>query len=197
MKPLELARAHVAASWQLKQSLSDELLERVCEFSRVTAQSLRQGGKVLFMGNGGSAADAQHIAAELVGRYRLPRPAMPAIALTTNASILTAVANDYSFEDIFARQLEGFSQPGDVVVGISTSGNSPNILRGLEVARAKRAYTVGMTGATGGKMRSLVDLLLNVPSEDTQRIQEVHILIGHIFCDLVERHLASPSGEQE
>lgn len=147
---------------------------------------LENGGKVLLMGNGGSAADSQHIAAEIVGRYKKERRGMPAIALTTDTSILTSVGNDYGFNHIFSRQVEALCGPHDVVVGLSTSGNSANVVAGIEVARATGAFTIGMTGAKGGKLAELCDLTLAMPSADTPRIQEAHILIGHILCDLIE-----------
>lgn len=155
--------------------------------------SYRKKGKLLLCGNGGSAADAQHIAAELVGRFSQERPALPAIALNTNVSTLTSVGNDYQFEDIFSRQIEGFMEPDDVFIALSTSGNSPNVLKAAVAAKKIGGTVIGMTGSGGGKLKEHVDLLLNVPSEETPRIQESHILIGHILCDLVERGLFSPS----
>lgn len=149
--------------------------------------ALNRGGKIVFFGNGGSAADAQHLAAELVVRYRQERPAMAAIALTTDSSILTACANDYSYDHIFTRQVEALVRPEDAVIGISTSGNSPNVLAGLEAARRLGAVTIGFTGRDGGKMPSLCDALLVVPSDVTARIQEMHIMIGHALCDLLEQ----------
>ena len=150
----------------------------------------KQGGKVLVMGNGGSAADAQHMAAELVGRYRRERAALPAIALTTDTSILTAVANDYSYADVFKRQVEAHVRPGDVVIGISTSGNSENVLRALTLAKQRGAVTIALGGGGGGRMKDLADLALIAPSGDTPRIQEAHITIIHILCDLVEDAMA-------
>jgi D-sedoheptulose 7-phosphate isomerase len=151
--------------------------------------ALKQGNKVLVMGNGGSAADSQHFAAELVGRFLKNRAALPAIALTTDTSILTALANDFGFDIVFRRQIEALAQPGDVVVGISTSGNSPNVLEGLQCAREKGCVTVALTGHDGGKMADGADLLLNVAVEETPRIQEAHLTLIHILCDLVEREL--------
>lgn len=149
--------------------------------------ALRKGGKVLWMGNGGSAADSQHLAAELVGRSARERRALASLALTTDTSILTAVANDYSFADIFSRQIEAICNPQDVVIGISTSGNSDNVLRGLSAARQKGAFTVALTGQSG-KMteKGVVDVCIRIPSQVTARIQESHILIGHILCDCVD-----------
>jgi D-sedoheptulose 7-phosphate isomerase len=143
------------------------------------------------MGNGGSAADSQHLAAELVGRYTRERQGLPSIALTTDTSILTAVANDYGYEQIFARQIDAHCRPGDVVIGISTSGNSPNVLRALELANERGAVTIGMTGGDGGALRPLVRHCLVVPSRNTARIQEGHILIGHLLCDWVEADLVA------
>lgn len=150
------------------------------------------GGKVILIGNGGSAADAQHIAAELVGKFKLERAGLPAIALTTNTSILTALANDYGYDIIFSRQLEALIKDKDVLIAITASGNSPNILKAIETAKSKNVKVIGMTGKNGGKLRSLLgkeDILINVPSDNVPRIQEAHIVIGHIICGLVERNL--------
>ena len=148
--------------------------------------SLRTGGKILWCGNGGSAADAQHLAAEIVGRFRRNRRGWPSIALTTDTSVLTAVANDFGYDTVFSRQVEALAEPGDVLVGISTSGNSRNVVAALESARAQGVVTVAFTGAGGGKMAELADFLFAVPSRDTARIQETHILAGHMLCDWVE-----------
>ena len=153
------------------------------------ARSLVRGRKLFLFGNGGSAADAQHIAAELVGKFQLERHALPAIALTVNTSCLTAIANDYSFDEVFARQIEALAAQGDIAAGISTSGNSPNVLHAIERANAQGVTTIGLTGAKGGKLKLLADRCICVPSEDTPRIQEMHILIGHILCEIVEREL--------
>ena len=163
-----------------------ELMNRVAEAAKLIEQSLRNGGKIHFCGNGGSAADAQHLAAELSGRFYFDRPPLNAEALHCNTSYLTAVGNDYGYEYIFARLLRGTAHKGDVLVGISTSGNSKNILEAYKVAQELGVSIVSMTGATGGKMRDCGGLLLNVPSTDTPRIQESHIMIGHIICELVE-----------
>ena len=190
---VRLAAAQAAESARLKQRLcrpkGSGLLERVAEWAERTLDALAAGRRVYFFGNGGSAADAQHLAAELQGRLRRERRALPALALTTNSSVVTAVANDYSFADIFARQVEALTGRGDIVVGITTSGASANVLRGLRAARRCGAVTVALTGARTEKIKPLADLLLAVPSRDTQRIQEVHILLGHIYCELVERHI--------
>lgn len=155
----------------------------------------RAGGKVLVMGNGGSAADAQHLAAELVGRFMKNRAALPAVALTTDTSIITAVANDFGYAEIFRRQVEALARPGDVVIGISTSGNSPNVLRALDLARASGCSVVTLSGRDGGKMAAYADLCLNVAVEETPRIQEVHLSIIHILCDLVEQQMFPEQGE--
>lgn len=152
--------------------------------------ALKKGGKVVFFGNGGSAADAMHLAGELVGHLKLERPAIPAIALTANTSIITAIANDDGYETVFSRQVEALVNKNDVVIAISTSGNSPNVIRAVTAAKAKGARTIGLTGGSGGKLAGVVDLALVVPSNDTQRIQEAHITIGHIICELVERMMA-------
>ena len=151
--------------------------------------SLRRGGKVLFAGNGGSAADAQHMAGEFVSRFAFDRPGLPAIALTTDTSILTAIGNDYGYEKLFARQVQAHGNKGDVFVGYSTSGKSPNIILAFEEARARGLVTVGLTGNRGGPMRQLCDHLLEVPSADTPKIQEGHLVLGHIICGLVESTL--------
>jgi D-sedoheptulose 7-phosphate isomerase len=150
--------------------------------------ALQSQHKLLLFGNGGSAADAQHIAAELVGRYRTERRALPALALTVNTSSLTAIGNDYAFDVVFSRQLEAFGVSGDIALGISTSGNSENVVRALNTAKEMGMKTVALTGATGGRLSS-VDFCLAVPSSDTPRVQECHILLGHIICEIVERQL--------
>ncbi len=148
--------------------------------------TLKKNGKILWMGNGGSAADAQHLAAELVGRFKLDRRAIPSIALTTDTSVLTAVSNDHGYSLIFSRQLEALCQPNDIVVGISTSGKSKNILEGIKTAKQKGAFTIGLTGQGGQQLAELADLCLAVPSTTVARIQEGHIFIGHMLCELVE-----------
>lgn len=151
--------------------------------------AFRKGNKLFLFGNGGSAADAQHIAAELVGRYYLDRPALPAQALTVNTSSLTAIGNDYAYDQIFSRQIEAFGQAGDVAIGISTSGNSHNVVEALRAAKRKGMLTVGMTGESGGQIKTEADFCVCIPSTDTPRIQEGHILVGHILCELVEKAL--------
>ena len=155
----------------------------------ICTEAFRHGNKVLFCGNGGSAADAQHLAAEFSGRFYYDRPPLPSEALHVNTSYLTAVANDYSFEEVYSRILKGSGKKGDILIAISTSGNSANIIKALQTAKESGITTVGMTGETGGKMKELCDHLINVPSSDTPRIQESHIMIGHIICELVEATL--------
>ena len=180
-------RSELRESADVKQNFSEELLGRVARFAAMGGAALKQGRKIIFFGNGGSAADAQHLAAELVVRLQRNRAGLAAISLATNASILTAAGNDFGFENIFARQIESLGSEGDVVVALSTSGNSPNVLRGAEIGRARRAIVVGMTGETGGELAGKVDLLIDVPSRNAQRIQEAHITIGHIVCGLIEQ----------
>jgi D-sedoheptulose 7-phosphate isomerase len=162
------------------------LLQTVDQIVTIVSNSFKNGNKVLFCGNGGSAADAQHLSAEFSGRFYKNRKALPSDALHCNSSYLTAVANDYSYDEIYARLVEGTMEKGDILVGLTTSGNSPNIVKAFEAARAKGITTIGFTGSTGGKLQSLADFLLNVPSDTTPRIQESHILLGHIICELVE-----------
>ncbi len=163
-----------------------DLMKAVAQAAEAITACFRNGGRVYFCGNGGSAADAQHLAAEFSGRFYFDRPVLPSEALHCNTSYLTAVANDYGYEQVFARMISGIGRPGDILVGISTSGNSGNILRAFEVCREKGVHTIAMTGATGGKMKERSDLLINVPSTDTPRIQEAHITLGHIICEFVE-----------
>jgi len=183
---IEQIRAQLYESCRVKQSFSDELLARVETFAVRSAEALAAGRKLVFFGNGGSAADAQHLAAELVVRLHADRPGLPALALTTNTSVLTAAANDYGYEQIFSRQIESLVERGDILVAISTSGTSPNVVRGVEAGASRGAFRVALTGETGGALADKVDLLLNVPSRDAQRIQEAHITIGHIACSLIE-----------
>lgn len=165
------------------------LMQTASKIADAITACYRNGGKVLFCGNGGSAADAQHLAAELSGRFYFDRPPLDAEALHVNSSYVTAVANDYTYDEIYSRYVNGVGKKGDVLIGISTSGNSENILRALKVAKSKEMVTVAMTGESGGKMKDVVDFLLNVPSTDTPRIQEAHIMLGHIFCQIVEEDL--------
>jgi len=183
----EEIRAQLRESCAVKQRFSEELLSRIETFAERSAEALAKRAKIVFFGNGGSAADAQHLAAELVVRLHRDRPGLAALALTTNSSILTATSNDLGFERVFERQVESLVAPGDVLVALSTSGTSPNVLRGLDAGARQGAFRVALTGESGGELRSRVDLLLNVPSQDPQRIQEAHITIGHIVCSLIER----------
>ncbi len=181
----------INASIVTKQHIlnDDEFIKKIENAVDIIVHAFQQGNKVLFCGNGGSAADAQHLAAEFSGRFYKNRKALPSEALHCNTSYLTAVANDYSYDVIYARLIEGLGNEGDVLIGLSTSGNSPNIVKAFEVAKEKNVTTIGFTGATGGKMKDVSDHLFNVPSTDTPRIQESHILIGHIICQLVEENL--------
>lgn len=183
----QLVRNRIKRSIEVKQSLlrDNAFQARVMQATLEIVKALRAGCKVLFFGNGGSAADAQHLAAEFTGRYLKERRALPALALHADTSALTAIGNDYGFDFVFARQMEGLGKKGDVAVGISTSGNSPNVLRALEVAKSKSIYTVALTGA-GGKMKEVADCAICIPSKEPPRIQECHILTGHIICEIAE-----------
>jgi D-sedoheptulose 7-phosphate isomerase len=165
---------------------NDSMINTIEEISRGIVSALKKGKRIYFCGNGGSAADAQHLAAELSGRFYTDRDALPAEALHCNTSYLTAVANDYSYDVIYARLIKGIANEGDVLVGLSTSGNSNNIFKAFEMAKEKHLITVGFTGESGGKIKACSDFLINIPSTDTPRIQEAHILVGHIICQLVE-----------
>lgn len=181
----------ISASIEVKkQVLADAVLQQtIADVVEACTGAFHNGKKVLFCGNGGSAADAQHLAAEFSGRFYKDRKALPSEALHCNTSYLTAVANDYSYDVIYSRLVEGICEEGDVLIGLSTSGNSKNIMNAFASARDKKVITVGFTGATGGKMKEVSDYLINVPSTDTPRIQESHILIGHIICELVENNI--------
>jgi D-sedoheptulose 7-phosphate isomerase len=181
----------IEASIAVKQALlaSAEIIRTVAEATQMLVGALRRGNKPILFGNGGSAADAQHIAAEFVGRFAFNRPALPALSLSVNTSSLTAIGNDYGFESVFARQIQALGHAGDVAIGISTSGNSPNIVQGIIAAKNIGLVTVGLTGASGGKLKTTADYCICVPSEETPRIQECHILIGHIISELVERSI--------
>jgi D-sedoheptulose 7-phosphate isomerase len=178
----------IGASIAVKQRLlnNSELVSTVAIVSELILRAVEQGNKLLVFGNGGSAADAQHIVAEFVGRFAFDRPALPALALSVNTSCLTAIGNDYGFNLVFSRQIEALGRRGDVAIGISTSGNSPNVLSGLSTAQRMGIHTVGLTCQAGGKLRSAADYCICVPSDETPRIQECHILIGHIIAELVE-----------
>ncbi|TRZ77242.1 MAG: SIS domain-containing protein [Chitinophagaceae bacterium] len=181
----------ISQSIQVKQDLlaNTHLIQQIHTVVEVITKAFQNGNSVYFAGNGGSAADAQHLAAEFSGRFYKDRKALPSEALHCNTSYLTAVANDYSYEVIYARLIEGITKPGDVLVGISTSGNSGNIVKAFEAAKNNQVVTIGFTGDKGGKMKELGDYLINVPSNDTPRIQESHILVGHIICELVEANI--------
>lgn len=190
LKP-DFVAQQISESIAVKEAMLDdeELITQVEAIIELIIEAYRNGGKVLLAGNGGSAADAQHIAAELVSRFTFDRPALPAMALTTDSSILTAISNDYGYENLFGRQLQASGRPGDVFIAISTSGNSPNIVRALATASEMGLVSVGLTGATGGEMADLCRYCVNIPSTDTPRIQEGHITIGHIICASTEQAL--------
>lgn len=181
----------VSSSKNLKEKIVADihLLSSLSQLADKIVEVLQSGGKIWFCGNGGSAADAQHLAAELSGRFYFDRKPLAAEALHVNTSYLTAVANDYSYNDIYSRYLEGAGSKGDLIIGISTSGNSENVLRALQVAVSKEIITASFTGSSGGKMANTSDYLINIPSDDTPRIQECHILLGHILCELVEEKM--------
>lgn len=185
---MEQIRKRVEQSIEVKQKISEDdlLIRSIRECVEVIVAAFRNGNKVLFCGNGGSASDAQHLAAEFSGRFYLDRDALPAEALHCNTSYLTAVANDYSYDVIYSRMIIGIGNKEDVLIGLSTSGNSKNIVNAFEAAQEKGMTTIAFTGSTGGSLKDLADILLNVPSDDTPRIQESHIMIGHIICELVE-----------
>lgn len=190
---LEKINSIIQASISVKAKILEDasITNRIAEVVSVVVDALRNGHRLYFCGNGGSAADAQHLAAELSGRFYTDRKALPAEALHCNTSYLTAVANDYSFDVIYARLVSGIAESGDVLLGFSTSGNSRNIINAFEVAREKEVVTIGFTGAQGGQLKPLSDHLFNVPATDTPRIQEAHIMIGHIICELVEEQYFS------
>ncbi|WP_249344410.1 D-sedoheptulose 7-phosphate isomerase [Marinomonas sp. CT5] len=181
--------SQIEDSVRVKQGIleSQEIMGTVEEACQVCLKAYQNGGKLLIAGNGGSAADAQHIAGELISRFYFDRPALPGIALTTDTSIITAIGNDYGYENLFSRQIEGNGKAGDVFLGISTSGNSPNILKGIEAAKDMGITTIGLTGQTGGKMADQCDLCIKIPSTSTPRVQESHIIIGHIICAYIEQ----------
>jgi D-sedoheptulose 7-phosphate isomerase len=185
----QLIDRFVAESLRVKAQFFKENNDRIVQTAETIAHGLRNGRKVLFFGNGGSAADAQHLAAELVGRFGPDRSPLAGISLSTDTSILTALGNDYGYERVFARQIDALGQAGDIAIGISTSGNSPSILEALDMARSKGLFTIGLTGEPGGKMIDRAEVLFRVPSRQTPRIQETHLLLGHILCELVDREL--------
>ena len=183
---LDLATASLKRSLAVVQDFADLGLLQVVQVAETIAKSLANGGNLLIFGNGGSAADAQHMAGEMVNRFIMERPGLPAIALTTDTSVLTAIANDYSFDEIFAKQVKALGRKGDVALGISTSGSSPNVVKALGVARGKGMTNLGLTGREGGDMGPLCDVLICAPSDEIPRIQEVHALAVHILCELVD-----------
>lgn len=183
----DILRANIERSIEVHNRLMDACLPAMTAAADALVDAYRTGHKALFFGNGGSAADAQHLAAEFVGRYLRERGPMPALALNANSSAVTAIGNDYGFEEVFARQIEALATEGDVAVAISTSGNSPSVIEAVTRARRMGLFTIALTGASGGRLRGLVDVLIAVPSEETPRIQECHILAGHALCDVVEQ----------
>ena len=192
---LQIVQDHGEAGAQLRREFFNHYGDLVVEAARAMAVSLARGGKILLCGNGGSAADCQHIAAEFTNRFMMERPPLPALALTTDSSALTSIGNDYSFDMVFEKQVRAFGSPGDVLVGISTSGNSPNVLKALECAREHHMVTIGLTGGGGGTMVDWCDHLLLVPDKRTPLIQEVHIAVGHLLCLLVDHFLFEGVGE--
>jgi len=195
LKRLIRMRIEESAAVKLVLLVEDEIIVQIAEIAVDLAKALRANHRLFLFGNGGSAADAQHLAAELAGKYLLSRRALPAIALTVNSSCLTAIANDYSYEEVFARQLEAFASPGDVAIGISTSGDSPSVLRAIEAANSKGLVTLGLTGRKGGKLKEVAQRCISVPSDQTPRIQEIHILVGHILCEIIEQELFAAASE--
>jgi D-sedoheptulose 7-phosphate isomerase len=184
----DLVQGRIQSAIDIKTALllDSQFQDALAHVAMRIVASLRAGGKVIFFGNGGSAADAQHLTAEFTGRYLKERRALAALALSTNSSSVTAIGNDYGFDLVFARQLEALGKEGDIAIGISTSGNSRNVIRAFEAAKSKSIYTVALTGASGGKMKKVADCTICMPTEETPRIQECHILAGHIICELVE-----------
>lgn len=191
MSFVDMIRRRIAENISVKQEILSDVraIETIQSIAKAIIRCLKSGKRLYFFGNGGSAADAQHLAAEIVSRFYLERKGMPAEALSTNTSVITAIANDYSFDKIFSRQIEASGEKGDVAFGISTSGNSPNVLEAIKVAKTKEMITIGFTGQGGGKLKELVDYCFCAPSKDTPRIQEVHITVGHIICEIVEREI--------
>lgn len=185
----EIVIKELKESADIKRMIAQNLSDVIANAAKIVIDAYKGSGKVLLIGNGGSAADAQHIAAELVGRFKLERIGLPAIALSTNTSILTALSNDYEYDTVFSRQLEALANDNDVLIAITTSGTSPNILKAVKVARSKSVKVIGLTGRNGGKLKDMADLTIIVPSNNTPRIQEAHITIGHIICEIVEKEL--------
>ena len=191
MNNQDLIKRNINDSLSVKQELlnSDQLIDQVVEIADLIVQTFKNGNKLLFCGNGGSAADAQHLAAEFSGRYYLNRPPLHAEALHTDTSFMTAVANDFSFEEVYARLIQGIGKKGDILIGMSTSGNSKNVLLALKQAKEQNITTIGFTGEKGENMKVHCDLMLHIPSNDTPRIQECHLMLGHAICELVEKKL--------
>lgn len=194
---MEKIKKIIEASIEVKQKITEDkkLLQAIKDCALVMVKAFENGNKVLFCGNGGSASDAQHLAAELTGRFYTDRDALPAEALHCNSSYITAVANDYSYDVIYSRLVKGIGNKGDILIGLSTSGNSKNICNAFKTAHEKEMITIGFTGATGGQLKALSDYLINIPSADTPRIQEAHITIGHIICELVEEIYFAETGD--
>ncbi len=186
-------KRQIQESYETKQLLfnNDKLIENINYLAQLSVELYKNGNKIILAGNGGSASDSQHIAAELVGRYGFDRPSLPALSLTTDTSNLTAIGNDYGFDKIFSRQIYSMGQSGDIFIAISTSGNSKNLIDAMEVAKSKKIFCVALVGKDGGKMAKISDLSIIAPSDSTPRIQESHILIGHILCDIIEKEIFS------
>ena len=189
----DLIRRNISDSITVKQELlqNDDIMVDISKVADLIVEAFNNGNKLLFCGNGGSAADAQHLAAEFSGRYYLNRPPLHAEALHTDTSFMTAVSNDFSFDEVYARLIQGIGKQGDILIGMSTSGNSKNVIKALEEAKKKNIITIGFTGKVNGNMKSYCDYLINIPSDDTPRIQECHLMLGHAICELVEKELFS------
>ena len=189
----DLIRRNISDSITVKQELlrDDDIMVDITKVADLIVEAFNNGNKLLFCGNGGSAADAQHLAAEFSGRYYLNRPPLHAEALHTDTSFMTAVSNDFSFDEVYARLIQGIGKQGDILIGMSTSGNSKNVIKALEEAKKKNIITIGFTGKANGNMKPYCDFLINIPSDDTPRIQECHLMLGHAICELVEKELFS------
>ncbi len=188
-----LIKRNISDSIRIKQKLlqNDDIMVDIIKVADLIVEAFNKGNKLLFCGNGGSAADAQHLAAEFSGKYYLNRPPLHAEALHTDTSFMTAVSNDFSFDEVYARLIKGIGKQGDILIGMSTSGNSKNVIKALEEAKKKNIITIGFTGKANGNMKSYCDYLINIPSDDTPRIQECHLMLGHAICELVENELFS------
>jgi len=187
----KIIKDRINKSIKVKQDIlkNNKLIKNIDKIAREIIDAYKKDKKIILFGNGGSAADAQHIAGELVNRFYFDRKSLPAEALTVNGSILTAIGNDYNFDQIFSKQIEGIGKEGDIAIGISTSGNSKNVVEAINIAKEKKLFTIGFTGRNGGKIKEIADICLQVSSEDTPRIQEIHIMLGHIICEIVEKDL--------